>query len=281
MFTDMAFFDLRGLHDLKIAASDTFLQHRRPRPSADDSSPSDLYLAPHFDDICFSLGAFVRRKRRGILLTLFSNSAYVARPDDLDVEAGDRTKAISALRRAEDLAFAREVGLRQVMAGLDEAPLRGRAPFDTDKAGEDATLLDRPILDTILAMAREQASGRRPWLYCPMGIGGHVDHVTVLKIVLGHYDALRTSYRIAFYEDLHYASVWKVRAAGLERFRGLSVPLRLRRSRHAITMSHDKIALARLYPSQFVEPPASITPFTPMQFLRATPHEAIWTAEGS
>lgn len=212
----MASFPLRSLSSLKVAAGDMLLERRRPQPAPDDASSADLYLAPHFDDICFSLGAYVRRRRRGILLTLFSISRYVARPDELQIKASERTAAISALRLAEDLAFARQVGLRQLTAGLDEAPVRGREPFDTDKAAADAILLDRQVIDAIFAAAPERAAGPRPWLYCPMGIGGHVDHVAVLTIVLKHYEALRASYRIAFYEDLHYASAWTLRVAGLD-----------------------------------------------------------------
>ena len=273
----MASFPLRSLSSLKVAAGDMLLERRRPQPAPDDASSADLYLAPHFDDICFSLGAYVRRRRRGILLTLFSTSRYVARPDELQIKASERTAAISALRLAEDLAFARQVGLRQLTAGLDEAPVRGREPFDTDKAAADAILLDTKVIDAIFAAAPERAAGPRPWLYCPMGIGGHVDHVAVLTIVLKHYEALRASYRIAFYEDLHYASAWTLRVAGLRRFLVLAAPLKPRRSRHAIGAPHDKLALASLYPSQFVEPPLSIAPFTPAQFFQASAHEATWT----
>ena len=41
------------------------------------ASPLDLYLSPHCDDICFSLGAMAHRRRAGTLLTILPISGYV------------------------------------------------------------------------------------------------------------------------------------------------------------------------------------------------------------
>lgn len=57
----------------------------------------------------------------------------------------------------------------------------------------------------------------RPWLFCPAGIGDHVDHVAVRTVIAGHLDALGHSYRVAFYEDLHYAADPEKRRLGPER----------------------------------------------------------------
>ena len=112
-----------------------------------------------------------------------------------------------------------------------------------------------------------------------MAIGGHIDHMVVLKVVLRHYNALRARWRIAFYEDLHYASARRTRAAGLARFQDHAAQLKLRRSLWPIGPAADKLALAALYPSQFVELPASIKAFTPAQRIPAPAHEALWSAE--
>ena len=40
-----------------------------------------------------------------------------------------------------------------------------------------------------------------------------------------------------------------------------------------------KLALIRLYASQFIEPPQSIGRFTPASDATLPPHEAVWTAE--
>ncbi|TIR16241.1 MAG: hypothetical protein E5X34_26580 [Mesorhizobium sp.] len=267
----------KALQGLSLTAQDFASRWRAAPAGLGEASTHDLYLAPHCDDICFSLGAFVLRRRKGILLTLFSQCGYVAQPGAVAAHDAERIAAISSLRQREDLAFAEQVGLRLCFGGLDEAPLRGHAPFDIAKVEDDARQLDEAVVAAIFAAATEQPKDLRPWLFCPMAIGGHIDHMVVLKIVLRHYNALRARWRIAFYEDLHYASVRRTRAAGLARFQGLAAQLKPRRSLWPIGAAADKLALVALYPSQFAEPPASIKPFTPAQGIPAPAHEALWS----
>lgn len=275
----LASLGLKARQGLSLTAQD-FASRWRPAPAGlAEASAHDLYLAPHCDDICFSLGAFALRRQKGVLLTLFSKSGYVARPRTVAALGHERIEAISSLRHREDLAFAGQAGLRLCFGGLDEAPLRGQDPFDIAGAEEDAWRLDGAVVAAILAAAIDQPKDRRPWLFCPMAIGGHIDHMVVLKIVLRHYETLRARWRIAFYEDLHYASAWHTRAAGLARFQDLAAKLKLRRSPWPIGPAADKLALVALYPSQFVDHPASIKPFTPAQRIPAPAHEALWSAE--
>jgi LmbE family N-acetylglucosaminyl deacetylase len=268
------------LDGARSTASDVLSLFDRGGSTLAGSSQHDLYLSPHFDDVCFSLGGFAARRRQGILLTFFSNSIHVAtHTDDTGRAMSNRLAVVSALRREEDLAFARKVGLHQVIAGLDEATFRGRGSWDTEKSADDAVLLNQRVVTAIMTAVQSRPIGPRPWLFCPMGIGGHVDHVTILRIVLKNYDALQTVYRIGFYEDLHYASNWRVRRAGLARFRGLVAGYRPKRSMHLIGDVQHKLALINLYRSQFVQPPASMERFTPRLFFPSPAHEAIWTEE--
>ncbi|MGO9770077.1 MAG: hypothetical protein ACLPSW_11060 [Roseiarcus sp.] len=250
-------------------------------------SEHDLYLSPHYDDICFSLGSFVSRRRAGAAITFFSNSAFVVPHNLADVPPHPGAfdyfylVKVSAVRRAEDLAFARSVGLRQVVAGLDEAPVRGRQPFanaDTNSV-EDASLFNDKVMSAISMAGGERPPDLRPWLYCPMAIGGHVDHLVVLRVVLRNCDALAGAYRIAFYEDLHYASAIEIREAGLVNFRRLAGPLAAKRFVLPIDDVGRKLDLIGLYASQIAAKPANIDSFTPAVGSIAPPHEAIWTAE--
>lgn len=269
----------KGLQGLSLTAQDFASRWRAVPAGLAEPSTHDLYLAPHCDDICFSLGAFVLRRRKGVLLTLFSQSGYVAQPRTVAELGDDRIAAISSLRQREDLAFTEQTGLRLCFGGLDEAPLRGHAPFDTAKVEDDARQLDEAVVAAIFAAAMERPTDRRPWLFCPMAIGGHIDHMVILKIVLRHYNALRARWRIAFYEDLHYASVRRMRAEGLARFQCLAARLKVRRSLWPIGAAVDKLALVALYRSQFAESPVSIKPFTPAQSITAPAHEALWSTE--
>lgn len=231
-------------------------------------SPDDLYLAPHFDDICFSLGALAAARRAGTVVTFCTRSRYVAREDGVPADEGARIRHVSALRRAEDARFAAACGLRQECLDLPEAVLRGRRPFQTEAAAQDW-----PIFAEALQRL-PAAAAARPWLFCPSGIGGHVDHVALRRAVVADLQHLSARYRVAFYEDLHYASHrWpRLRAlAGLRR----QVPgLR----RFHVPGNAQKLALIRLYESQFDVLPLSLARFTPAAW-QAGLHEAIWTSE--
>lgn len=277
----LASFRPKALHGFDLLAQD-FASRRQPAPAGlAEASADDLYLAPHCDDICFSLGAFALRRRQGTLLTVFSQSNYVALPRAIRARGDERIHLISDLRRREDEAFARSAGLRLRFGGLDDAPLRGLEPFATARVDAEVRRLGGAVIAAIAEVADERLHDRRPWLFCPTAIGGHVDHMVVLKIILEHYEALRRRWRIAFYEDLHYASVWRVRAFGLARFQRLAAPLKPRRSAWPIEASSEKLTLACLYPSQFADLPDSIRPFTPAQRVPAPAHEALWSAESS
>ncbi|WP_137931196.1 hypothetical protein [Mesorhizobium comanense] len=275
----IASFGPTALSNLNLTSQDLASRWRSAPPGLAEASSHDLYLSPHCDDICFSLGAFARRRQQGVLLTLFSRSGYVAQPDTVSARGDERIAVISVLRLREEQAFARQAGLRLSLAGLDEAPLRGHHPFDITGVDEDARRLNAVIAEAIFATAQERTQKQRPWLFCPAAIGGHIDHLVVLKIVLRHYEALRERWRIAFYEDLHYAANWRSRAAGLARFRQLAARIRPRRSLWPVGEAADKLALAALYPSQFEQPPASITALTPALRIPAPAHEALWSAE--
>ncbi|PWT84835.1 MAG: hypothetical protein C5B58_04070 [Acidobacteria bacterium] len=272
--------NLTFLDSARIAANDALSLFHGVQSAIAAISQHDLYLSPHFDDVCFSLGAFASRRRQGILLTFFSNSTHVAKAaDDPGGAIGNRVAVISALRREEDLAFAQEVGLHQVVASLDEASFRGTASWDTEKSRDAALLLNGRVMNAIAAAIQSRPLRPRPWLYCPMGIGGHVDHLTILRIVIKNYQVLQSAYRIAFYEDLHYASNWRARVTGLTRFRNLVAPLSPRRSMHLIGDTQQKLKLINLYQTQFAQLSTSISQFTPQLFFPSPAHEAIWTED--
>ena len=134
-----------------------------------------LFVSPHLDDVAFSVGAaFAALSKAGwhtILLTVFTRSV----PDPQGFALACQTdKGIGpevdymALRRAEDEKAAEILGAAEVVH-LDhaEAPHRG---YDSKEAlfGEpfDDLELDLPSFDE---------------LFVPQGVGGHVDHLLVVR----------------------------------------------------------------------------------------------------
>jgi len=245
----------------------------------DDSghgSDMDVYLQPHSDDVCFSLGALANRRRRGALLTAFPVAGFVARPPG---QSAPPPEQVTATRMAEDRAFARACDLQASFLNLPTSSLIGRHPFDLTGAAETRRRVVGPLMDALIGQTPAPPCSRRAWLFCPAAVGGHVDHAAVFDAVIGRYDELSAYYRIAFYEDLHYASKSKVRRRGLERMFDTAAvrPLGRRYWRLNSQDVQRKLALLRLYSSQFLDPPTDLAQFTPAAAPRHVAHEAFWS----
>lgn len=258
-----------------------------------DAAEHAVFLSPHHDDICFSLGALIHRLQTGILLNVFSRSGHVARrdlaPKELaapDMEAlgqsppseagGAWVNWVTQWRKDEDQTFAQACGLRSVQLDLPEAPLRGQDPFKGHSTANDARNVEAALMAALNDLAPKDKS-IRPWLFCPAGIGGHIDHLLVRDAVLQKIEDLRRLYRIAFYEDLHYASDRRKRWRGLADFRDAAKGLCLARVKLPIgSRAEEKLRLVQLYASQLTPQLMDITRYSPPAFSRAGLHEAVW-----
>ncbi len=262
-----------SLPDALTVLADRLLS-RRSSPLRLRRSADDVYLAPHSDDIAFSIGSFTRARGTGRLLTIFGRSNFTLSPPSGALSIDE----VSALRRAEDLRFAQACGLEaQDDLGLPEAPLRGREPMDGASAPEDLPALSPPILEAILRLGQKNQPGKRPWLFAPMALGGHIDHAVVLLMLAQHRAAIERRFRLAFYEDLPYAAHYELRVEGMPRFRRAFGILGWRR--HLIPLGAamaGKLELIGLYGSQHLAKPSDIKEFTPVCRFPTPPHEAIW-----
>jgi hypothetical protein len=262
---------------LGTALGDLLLS-RRGDPARLARSPGDVYLAPHCDDVAFSIGNFARARGTGVLLTVFGTSEFVVRPERGSLS----TEAVTMLRQAEDREFAVACGLDLHNLDLPEAPLRGREPMAGELAEQDVPAFTAAILAALLRAAPagpEAGKPRRnrPWLFAPMAIGGHIDHTIVLYILAQNRQAVEAHFRLAFYEDLPYAAHYHYRMEGLARFRARFGRFGWRRL--VLPLGGDlagKLALIGLYRSQHPDEPADIAPFTPKCRFPTAPHEAIW-----
>jgi len=151
--------------------------------------PTLLALSPHLDDAAFSCGGALAQLGRGgwrvVLATVFTRSV----PDptgfalacQLDKGLGPEVDYM-ALRREEDGRAAEALGCwPPVWLDLPEAPHRGygsaAALFGPTLPEDDAALL-APLA---AALARLAAETSPDLLLAPQAIGGHVDHVQVIR----------------------------------------------------------------------------------------------------
>lgn len=231
----------------------------------------NIYLSPHHDDIAFSLGALVADAPGGMLVNLFTRSGYVegtpvdVRPDAATIER------ITALRRAEDEAFATRYRLERVEFGLEEPPLRGRSPWDLDGLPNDIEQLRAPLTALLGQVPRDGAR-----IFCPAGIGGHVNHLAVRALVIELLPELAPRAHVLFYEDLPYAASSRARRRGMADLRAALGGRKLRRRSWAA--GKEKLAAINLYPSQHAAARTSLKRFSPRTIWPSGPHEAVWSA---
>jgi hypothetical protein len=258
--------------DILAVLTDGLLS-RRSDPHRLDRSPWDVYLAPHADDVAFSIGYFAQARAAGRLLTVFGASNHTARPQPTPMSTVD----ISALRRSEDLRFAQACGLSAEDLGFPEAALRGHHPMDRARADEDMPVFAQPIMEALGRLAAAGPAGERPWLFAPMALGGHIDHAIILYVLGQNRAAIERRFRLAFYEDLPYAADYQYRVTGLVRFRQIFGGKGWRR--YVMPLGANlaaKLGLIGLYESQHAGPANDILPFTPKSALFPRPHEALW-----
>jgi LmbE family N-acetylglucosaminyl deacetylase len=242
-----------------------------------DARSMDVYLQPHSDDICFSLGALAYRRRKGLLLTVFPRTNYVAPERQSEYPTKD---IVTAARLGEDAEFARACGLATYTLDGEDALTCGIGPWNLEWVEERTVSVMAPLLEAILRTTSPQTGGERPWLFCPSGIGNHVDHLATLVAVGRNYEELVLRYRIGFYEDLHYASRPDLRKDGLARLLGAFTRRTLCRHPWPLGDAAEiKLDLIRLYRSQFNRRPRSLEGFSPAAETPEGPHEAVWSEE--
>ena len=207
-----------------------------------------------------------------VLLNLYTSTDFTAtgriHPDDA-----------SRLRRAEDSVFASRLGLRLEDLALPEALMRGHHPFDLRGIERDASELDQ-VLFPRLADIGAAAGLDRVDLFCPLGVGGHRDHVATLMVVVENLPALSEHFRVCFYEDLPYASSAVNREAAAARLKAWLAPRQVARQILALDDKQfaNKLELARLYRSQ-ISALSETAHLIPADSHAPAPHEAWWTQD--
>lgn len=124
----------------------------------------------------------------------------------------DRLSYVSAMRLREDELFVQRMtqelprnlksNLSRVDLNLKDAPIRLRCPVD-EVCSTPVNPEDPAIEKIRKALTRQSEAGNMDALALPLGLGDHVDHLTVRAAALPFTEASLPS---AFYEDLPYAA---------------------------------------------------------------------------
>ena len=240
-----------------------------------------IYISPHSDDVCFSIGHLVAR-HGGELMNVFTSSLYVAAPMRLPFDRDQRVAFVSELRKREDMRFAQAADLRRHDLGLAEPPVIGLDSFDLSGLDQEVEALSDRLIPYLIALLSTDGDPNTAALYCPMGIGGHRNHVSILLAVRDAYKALARLCTVWLYEDLHYASKPVARRQGLSFAKNAFVgaelsPTVLRLDPAAV---ERKLGWVGLYASQHGRPPRP-EDFTPASGAEQSPHEMVWRVRAS
>ncbi len=165
-------------------------------------------VSPHRGDAAFALGLSIRAWLLGghavEVVSCFTRSEFAPYSDVGTVHRNDRVSFVTAVRKREDEEWrkqmerlAREGAAKFSITDLNlkDAPLRLHVGAN-EVFGRAADASEKVVSKIRLALERSKAGA---WVL-PLGLGGHVDHVTARDVALS---ALGTEARpVAFYEEL-------------------------------------------------------------------------------
>jgi hypothetical protein len=185
-----------------------------------DDLTEHIFISPHFDDVCFSLGCYLASHQNSRLINVFTRCNFIANPElQKDLGRGvELINAVSQLRNLEDEGFSRAHSLERINLNLSEATVIGRHPFELSDIEKEIEEVGNALMRALTAVTLS-CSSRKLALYCPIGIGGHRNHLSVLLAILKHHSQLRKRFAIFFYEDLPYAAKDEIRKKGIAQFK--------------------------------------------------------------
>jgi LmbE family N-acetylglucosaminyl deacetylase len=190
-----------------------------------EQAPLTIFLSPHFDDIALSCGAIAARLSRmgsrcvcivvfaapapeGVTLSPFALGMHA----QWERDAGASLDAINEIRRGEEQAAARLLGLELTWLDLPDAPYRrgsdGRFLYASDAelfgtvAAEERRRLAPYIANKVRAVAASAGTRGPVRVFAPLGVGHHVDH----QLTFWAARRLGPRFGTLFYEDYPYAS---------------------------------------------------------------------------
>ncbi|WP_047866410.1 PIG-L deacetylase family protein [Rubrobacter aplysinae] len=182
--------------------------------NARNRSPAALFVSPHLDDVAFSCGGTAARlSRLGWRVTLATVfAASVPEPGGFALACQTdkgipETVDYMELRRAEDAAACRELGADPVHLAHPEAPHRGYESaeelFSGVLPGDEAHLAAGESLAALIRDTEPEL------VFAPQGLGGHVDHLQVIRALgaLAETGRILQSQapRTLYYRDTPYA----------------------------------------------------------------------------
>jgi len=239
-------------------------------------SPAAIFLSPHYDDVCFSLGQTARDHGAGHLINIFTHCNHVAVSSELPRDREELARVVTQMRAEEDRQFSEDCGLTRCDLQLSEATVVGLQPSDFSNIEGEVEQVEEKLVGLLLSQLHGSGHPTAA-LYCPMGMGRHRNHLSTFLVIIKRYAALRARARIFFYEELPYASNVRFREEGLQRLAHYFPQAKLERHIRSLTTDEfrNKLRWVGLYKSQHSGPVLE-SRLIPADPLNPAAHEAYW-----
>ena len=152
-------------------------------------------LSPHIDDAAFGLALTISECVRNSVEVTIINCFTISRWTAIAVD-NKEISAVSRMRKKEDTIFYRSIDPSISILNLDllDAPLRNGYIFQEQSFQQN----EIELIDELHGLLQQHVHGL---LFCPVGIGYHIDHAICRAAVLKSYK----DQEVIFYEDLPYA----------------------------------------------------------------------------
>ena len=213
-----------------------------------NNAPKIYILSPHIDDAAFGLALTISKCANNNIPVTIINCFTVTKWTAIAVD-NKEISAVSLLRKNEDAAFYKTIGnITIINLDLTDAPLRNGYIFQQQPFQQN----EIELIDELTTLLEKYVDGL---LFCPLGIGNHIDHAICRAAVLKLYKKIN----VLFYEDLPYAR--RISAQQIEsHIKQLEQELDVQLTNHTdgfLNCKIDKEQAIRLYKSQMNEEIAS------------------------
>ena len=180
-----------------------------------------VIFSPHNDDAFLSLaGQMLKwRKNESVkVIDLFTRSAYTIFTgrqikNSSDPKEGKLIEMITYLRKLEETAAAKRIGVELSFLDYDDAHLRGHYDYSLISKilwriynRPRKPIIDQKVEDELAKRVRSIISDHsEDDCYFPLGMGEHVDHTMIARAAASHYSE-NGSKSVTFYEDQPYTA---------------------------------------------------------------------------
>ena len=234
-----------------------------------------IFISPQHDDVCFSLATTISKNNNSHILNLFTRSNFTSQASHGSLNSDQIIESVSKIRDLEDESFAEKLALGRTNFSLVDASVKRNNPFDLFEIQNEVNDISSQILPELVKMLNQSKGDN--YIYCPMGVGRHRNHLSTLISILDNFNDIQSRSKVFFYEELPYSSIKDSKIEAVNRLKKAFPNNQL--IRHVSMLSGSqfkkKMQLISIYKSQ-LSTTIQCNSFIPYDDFITLPHEAYW-----